>query len=146
MKDNPSLLKKWLLVYVLFSLLILGLNYTTLNDLLGINSLDKTLGFILTKSFMTYLTFFMGTLFFYFKITRKTIGWCISTSILAFFISFILTFLFSTLSNQNSLISTITFDFLVLLINILFIFAGVYVEQHEQPKDWDETVLDDVEV
>lgn len=137
MKNHPNRLKKWLLSYFTLSILLFSLGHLW-------SWSNSSLGLEIAKPLIINGSFFIITLFFYIKITQKSIGWILSTLFLATFLSFIFSFLTSTLNHSNvSFVNYIVFSFFWVTFNTVFMFAGVFSEQKKAIKNWEDDILDD---
>jgi hypothetical protein len=139
MKDNPSLLKKWLSIYLILSSLLFLFDYFWSYT---------SISFWTLKPLLVNLFSFTVTFFCYLKITKKSIGWSLSTIFLAYFLSVILTLFITTMMNSssNSAINYILFRFFWIIFNTLFMFAGVFSEKKTKIKNWNDDILDDTNI
>lgn len=137
MKDHPNRLKKWLLSYFALSILLFSLGHIW-------SWSNSPLGLKTAKPLIINGSFLIITLFFYIKITQKSIGWILSTLFLATFLSFIFSFITSTLNHSEvSFVNYIVFSFFWITFNTVFMFAGVFSEQKKPIKSWGGDILDD---
>lgn len=137
MKDHPNRLKKWLLSYFALSILLFSLGHIW-------SWSNNPLGLKIAKPLIINGSFLIITLFFYIKITQKSIGWILSTLFLATFLSFIFSFITSTLNHSEvSFVNYIVFSFFWITFNTVFMFAGVFSEQKKPIKSWGGDILDD---
>ena len=142
MKDHPNRLKKWLLSYLLVSVVLFFLDYLLLYK--GKHYLSSSM----IESFLIYLIHLVATFYFYLKITKKSIWWSISTLFLAFFLSALFCLFITTFMNVSSrvFIDYALFPFFWIILNALFMFAGVYIEKKTTVKHWEDDVLDDLNI
>lgn len=142
MKQIDLKIQKWLIAYVVISLLLWvylwDFNYRR----------RETLELILVTHLWVVLVFFIETFFFYMKITGKSIWWCILTtgyiSTFGFFIALVLGhFIFLFWENlRGYLIEYFIFGLSITLSNILCMFSESYLEQN---KTYRSDILDDKE-
>lgn len=142
MKDHPNRLKKWLLSYLLVSMLLFFLDYVLLYKV------SHYLSSSMIESFLIYLIHLTVTFYFYLKITKKSIWWSLSTLFLAFFLSALCCLFITTFMNVSNrvFIDYALFPFFWIILNALFMFAGVYIEKKTTVKTWDDDVLDDLNI
>jgi hypothetical protein len=139
MKDNPNRLKKWLLSYALISILVFAFVYYIGKNYLGSSEAEFLILFLLQSTITCY---------FYLKVTQNSIWWSLTTMLLAYFFSFLFSLFISTItdSSSSSLLNYTLFHLFEIIINALFMFAGVYIEKKTTVKDWEDDVLDDLNV
>jgi hypothetical protein len=89
---------------------------------------------------------FIITFYFYLKVTKKPIGWSLTTILLAYFFSTLLALFLTTLinSSRSSFVDYALFRFFWIFFNILFLFAGVFSEKKMPIKHWEDDILDDI--
>lgn len=140
MKNNLNRLKKWLFSYFVISILLFAFDF--LWSYTGKISLKSSI----SSTLIINAFYFIITFFFYLKVTKKPIGWSLTTILLAYFLSALLALFLTTLinSSRSSFVDYVLFSFSGIFFNILFMFAGVFSEKKTPIKHWEDDILDDI--
>jgi hypothetical protein len=141
MKQINLEIQKWLISYVIISLFLVvylwDFNFRR----------RETLELILVTHLWVTLVFLIKTFFFYFKITKKSIWWCIIRTLfcftLGFFLAPIFTFLLLSVweEGRRYLVEYFIYGGIIIVLNGLFMLRGAHLEQN---RITDSDILDHI--
>jgi hypothetical protein len=140
MKNNLNRLKKWLFSYFVISISLFAFDFSW-------SYTEKiSLGFNISSTLIINVLSFIITFCYYLKVTKKPIGWSLTTILLACFFSALLALFLTAIinSSRSSFLDYAIFRLFWIFFNILFMFAGVFSEKKTTIKHWEDDILDDI--